>query len=42
LVEETLAASSALTALPRRTVEDVLAIDHEARACARSLLTRFS
>jgi 1-deoxy-D-xylulose-5-phosphate reductoisomerase len=42
LVEETLAASSALTALPRRTAEDVLAIDLEARACARSLLARFS
>jgi 1-deoxy-D-xylulose-5-phosphate reductoisomerase len=42
LVEETLAASFALTALPRRIVEDVLAIDLEARACARSLLARFS
>jgi len=42
LVEETLAASFALTALPRRTAEDVLAIDLEARACARSLLARFS
>jgi 1-deoxy-D-xylulose-5-phosphate reductoisomerase len=42
VVEETLAASGALAALPRRTVEDVLAIDAEARACARSLLARFS
>ncbi len=42
VVEETLAASSALAALPRRSVEDVLAIDAEARGCARSLLGRFA
>jgi 1-deoxy-D-xylulose-5-phosphate reductoisomerase len=42
VVEETLAASSALAALPRRNVEDVLAIDAEARGCARSLLARFA
>jgi 1-deoxy-D-xylulose-5-phosphate reductoisomerase len=41
IVEETLAASAALAALPRRSVEDVLAIDAEARACARSLLSQF-
>jgi 1-deoxy-D-xylulose-5-phosphate reductoisomerase len=41
VVEETLAASSALAA-PRRSVEDVLAIDAEARRCARSLLGRFA
>jgi 1-deoxy-D-xylulose-5-phosphate reductoisomerase len=42
LVEETLAASASLAALPRRSVEDVLAIDAEARGCARALLARFS
>jgi 1-deoxy-D-xylulose-5-phosphate reductoisomerase len=41
VVEETLAASASLAGLPRRGVEDVLAIDAEARACARSLLARF-
>jgi 1-deoxy-D-xylulose-5-phosphate reductoisomerase len=42
VVEETLAASSALAAVPRRSVEDVLAIDADARRCARSLLGRFA
>jgi 1-deoxy-D-xylulose-5-phosphate reductoisomerase len=42
VVEETLGASSTLAALPRGSVEDVLAIDAEARECARSLLGRFA
>jgi 1-deoxy-D-xylulose-5-phosphate reductoisomerase len=42
VVEETLASSAPLATLPRRSVEDVLAIDAEARGCARSLLSRFS
>jgi 1-deoxy-D-xylulose-5-phosphate reductoisomerase len=42
VVEETLAASPTLAALPRGSVEDVLAIDAEARGCARSLLGRFA
>jgi 1-deoxy-D-xylulose-5-phosphate reductoisomerase len=42
LVEATLEASSGLLALTRESVEDVLAIDAEARACARSLLGRFA
>jgi 1-deoxy-D-xylulose-5-phosphate reductoisomerase len=42
VVEETLGASSTLAALPRGSVEDVLAIDAEARGCARSLLGRFA
>jgi 1-deoxy-D-xylulose-5-phosphate reductoisomerase len=42
LVEETLAASTALARLPRCSAEDVLAIDAEARWCARSLLSRFA
>lgn len=42
LVEETLAASTGLIGLDRRNVEDVLAIDAEARASARSLLGRFA
>src|SRR5262249_7357132 len=42
LVKEPLAESFAFPAFPRRTAEDVLAIDLEARACARSLLARFS
>lgn len=42
LVEATLAASAGLLALTRESVEDVLAIDAEARICARSLLGRFA
>jgi 1-deoxy-D-xylulose-5-phosphate reductoisomerase len=42
LVEATLAASAGLLALTRENVEDVLAIDAEARICARSLLGRFA
>jgi 1-deoxy-D-xylulose-5-phosphate reductoisomerase len=42
VVEETLALSGPLASLPRRGAEDVLAIDAEARGCARSLLSRFS
>ncbi len=42
LVEATLAASAGLIGLDRRNVEDVLAIDAEARASARSLLGRFA
>jgi 1-deoxy-D-xylulose-5-phosphate reductoisomerase len=42
LVEATLAASTGLTGLERESVEDVLAIDAEARASARSLLGRFA
>jgi 1-deoxy-D-xylulose-5-phosphate reductoisomerase len=42
LVEATLAASAGLIGLDRRNVEDVLAIDAEARTSARSLLGRFA
>ena len=42
LVDATLQASAGLIGLPRRSVEDVLAIDAEARASARSLLARFA
>ena len=42
LVEATLAASVSLLAAPRESVEDVLAIDAEARETARSLLARFA
>jgi 1-deoxy-D-xylulose-5-phosphate reductoisomerase len=42
VVEETLSTSAVLTALPRRSVEDVLTIDAEARACARAHLARFT
>jgi len=42
LVEATLVASAGLIGLDRRNVEDVLAIDAEARASARSLLGRFA
>jgi 1-deoxy-D-xylulose-5-phosphate reductoisomerase len=42
LVEATLAASVDLLGLDRRNVEDVLAIDAEARASARALLARFA
>ncbi len=42
LVEATLAVSADLLALTRESVEDVLAIDAEARVCARSLLGRFA
>jgi 1-deoxy-D-xylulose-5-phosphate reductoisomerase len=42
LVEATLAASVDLLGLNRRNVEDVLAIDAEARASARALLARFA
>jgi 1-deoxy-D-xylulose-5-phosphate reductoisomerase len=42
LVEATLAASVDLLGLNRRNVEDVLAIDDEARASARALLARFA
>ena len=42
LVEATLAASAGLTTSRRGSVEDVLAIDAEARAAARSLLARFA
>ena len=42
LVDATLQASAGLLGLPRRSVEDVLAIDAEARAAARSLLARFA
>jgi len=42
LVEATLEASVGLSALTRQTVEDVLAVDAEARASARSLLARFA
>jgi 1-deoxy-D-xylulose-5-phosphate reductoisomerase len=41
LVDATLAASAKLTGLERRNVDDVLAIDTEARACARALLDKF-
>ena len=42
LVETTLEASDGLFGLDRHSVEDVLAIDAEARASARSLLGRFT
>jgi len=42
LVEATLEASVGLSGLTRHTVEDVLAVDAEARASARSLLGRFA
>ena len=42
LVDATLQASAGLLGLPRGSVEDVLAIDAEARAAARSLLARFA
>ena len=42
LVEATLAASTGLTTSHRESVDDVLAIDGEARAVARSLLGRFA
>ena len=42
LVEATLAANSGLTTCHRKSVDDVLAIDAEARASARSLLGRFA
>jgi 1-deoxy-D-xylulose-5-phosphate reductoisomerase len=42
LVEATLAANGGLTTSHRATVDDVLAIDAEARAAARSLLARFA
>jgi 1-deoxy-D-xylulose-5-phosphate reductoisomerase len=42
LVEATLDASVDLLGLDRRNVEDVLAIDAEARASARALLARFA
>ena len=42
LVEATLESSADLSARHRRSVEDVLAIDAEARAQARSLLKRFA
>jgi 1-deoxy-D-xylulose-5-phosphate reductoisomerase len=42
LVEATLAASGGLTTCHRESVEDVLAIDAEARVSARSLLGRFA
>ena len=42
LVEATLAANAGLTTSHRESVDDVLAIDAEARASARSLLGRFA
>jgi len=42
LVEATLAANTGLTTSHRESVDDVLAIDAEARASARSLLGRFA
>jgi 1-deoxy-D-xylulose-5-phosphate reductoisomerase len=42
LVESTLEAGTGLTSCVRDSVEDVLAIDAEARACARNLLSRFA
>jgi 1-deoxy-D-xylulose-5-phosphate reductoisomerase len=42
LVEATLAANPGLTTSQRGNVDDVLAIDAEARTSARSLLTRFA
>jgi 1-deoxy-D-xylulose-5-phosphate reductoisomerase len=42
LVEATLAANPGLTTSHRETVDDVLAIDAEARAAARFLLARFA
>jgi 1-deoxy-D-xylulose-5-phosphate reductoisomerase len=42
LVEATLAANPGLTTSQRENVDDVLAVDAEARASARSLLARFA
>ncbi len=42
VVETTLELAPQLAALSPETVDDVLAIDHEARAIARSLLSRFA
>ena len=42
LVEATLEASGGLAGQRRNDVEDVLAIDAEARASARTLLSRFA
>ncbi|HYJ58824.1 MAG TPA: 1-deoxy-D-xylulose-5-phosphate reductoisomerase [Methyloceanibacter sp.] len=42
LVEATLDASAGLAAYDRNSVEDVLAVDNEARGSARSLLGRFA
>jgi 1-deoxy-D-xylulose-5-phosphate reductoisomerase len=42
LVEATLEASAGLAAHGRQSADDVLAIDAEARACARTLLARFA
>jgi 1-deoxy-D-xylulose-5-phosphate reductoisomerase len=42
LVDATLEASAGLTGHRRDSVEDVLAIDAQARACARTLLGRFA
>ncbi len=42
LVEATLAAATGLSGIRRRSLEDVLAIDAEARTIARSLLERFA
>jgi 1-deoxy-D-xylulose-5-phosphate reductoisomerase len=42
LVEATLEASAGLAAYDRNSVEDVLAVDNEARGSARSLLGRFA
>ncbi|MGH9806093.1 MAG: 1-deoxy-D-xylulose-5-phosphate reductoisomerase, partial [Terriglobia bacterium] len=42
LVEATLAANAGLTTSRRASVDDVLAVDAEARASARSLLARFA
>jgi 1-deoxy-D-xylulose-5-phosphate reductoisomerase len=42
LVEATLAANPGLTTSQRGTVDDVLAVDAEARASARSLLAQFA
>jgi 1-deoxy-D-xylulose-5-phosphate reductoisomerase len=42
LVDATLEASAGLTGHRRDSIEDVLAIDAQARACARTLLGRFA
>ena len=42
LVEATLAANGGLTTCHRGSVDDVLAIDAEARVAARSFLARFA
>jgi 1-deoxy-D-xylulose-5-phosphate reductoisomerase len=42
LVEATLAAKAGMLTSPRKCVDDVLAIDAEARAAAQSLLARFA